>query len=116
MGLGKEGKPKKTMGHLSEWNSLVAEVRKETGKSLKYTLVYIKQNNFYKKKGTTEKVKPTVKQPRTTKEGGSSGGILINEVVKERVAGDVKAEPRATGGVPSLRIPKTRPRNIVPIK
>ena len=43
VGLGKEGKPKKSMAHLSEWNSLVAKVRQETGKSLKDTLKYIKE-------------------------------------------------------------------------
>jgi hypothetical protein len=55
----------------------------QTGKSLKDTLKHIKENNLYKKKGETKK--PTVKRPRkqTTKEGGSSGGILIQEVVDE---------------------------------
>jgi hypothetical protein len=37
VGLGKEVKPKRTMGHLSEWNELVKKVRAETGKSLKDT-------------------------------------------------------------------------------
>ena len=64
VGLGKEGKPKRSMAHLSEWNSLVAKVRQETGKRLKDTLKYIKDNNLYKKKGTTEKAKPTAKRPR----------------------------------------------------
>jgi hypothetical protein len=41
------------MGHLSEWNELVKKVRAETGKSLKDTLTYIKQNNLYKKKANT---------------------------------------------------------------
>jgi predicted lipoprotein with Yx(FWY)xxD motif len=151
VGLGKEGKPKRTMAHLSEWNSLVAKVRQETGKSLKDTLKYIKENNLYKKKGKTtttakktkkgylswtkEEVKPRPpveppkpeelpkaegagksikRKPRKT--GGSSGGPLINEVVKERVKGDVVAEPRATGGLPSLKVPKTRAKRILAIK
>jgi hypothetical protein len=143
------------MVHLSEWNSLVAKVRQETGTSLKDTLEYIKQNNLYKKKGKTtttakktkkgylswakEEVKPRAqntmpvelpkpeelpkaegagksikRKPRKT--GGSSGGILINEVVKERVKGDVVAEPRATGGVPPLKIPKRRAKRITKTK
>ena len=40
VGLGKEGKPKKSMAHSSEWNSLVAKVRQEKGLSLKDTLKY----------------------------------------------------------------------------
>ena len=53
------------------------------------------------------------KKPRKTKEGGSSGGILINEVVRERVKGDVVAEPRQEGGVPSLKVAKQSP-SVVP--
>jgi hypothetical protein len=113
VGLGKEGKPKRNMAHLSEWNALVTKVRQETGKSLKDTLTYIKQNNLYKKKGETKQ--PTVKRPRKTKEGGSSGGILIKEVVDERTKGDVVAVPRETGGVPSMKVPKTRAKRIAKI-
>ena len=58
VGLGKEGKPKKSMTHLSEWNELVKKVRAETGKSLKDTLKHIKENNLYKKKGKTTKEPP----------------------------------------------------------
>jgi hypothetical protein len=42
LGLGKEKKP-------NEWNTLVAKVRKETGKSLKDTLKHIKENNLISK-------------------------------------------------------------------
>ena len=52
---------------------------------------------------------------KKTKAGGSSGGLLINEVVKERVKGDVIAEPRATGGVPSLKVPRTRAKRVTKI-
>ena len=57
VGLGKEGKPKRTVAHLSEWNAFVKKTREETGKSLKDTLTYIKQNNLYKKKGAPEQAK-----------------------------------------------------------
>ena len=65
VGLGKEGKPKKSMAHLSAWNELVKKVKAETGKSLKDTLKHIKEHNLYKKKGASEQAKPpTVKRPR----------------------------------------------------
>jgi hypothetical protein len=77
VGLGKTEKPKRTVAHLSEWNSFVKKVRVETGKSLKDTLKYIKDHNLYKRKGEAAKAEPQkVKKPRKTKEGGSSGGIL----------------------------------------
>jgi hypothetical protein len=114
VGLGKEGKPKRNMAHLSEWNALVAKVRQETGKSLKDTLKHIKENNLYKKKEGGAK-QPTVKRPRKTREGGSSGGILINEVVDARTKGDLKAEPQVTGGVPSMKVPKTRAKRIAKV-
>ena len=44
--LGKEEKP-------TEWNTLVAKVRKEKGLSLKETLKHIKEHNLYTKKGKT---------------------------------------------------------------
>jgi len=110
VGLGKEGKPKRNVAHLSEWNTFVKKVREEKGMTLKDTLKYIKENNLYKKKGETKK--PTVKRPRKTKEGGSSGGILINEVVEARTKGDVVAAPRETGGVPSMKVPKARAKRI----
>ena len=50
VGLGKGGKPKRTVAHLSEWNNFVKKTREETGKSFKDTLKYIKENNLYKKK------------------------------------------------------------------
>jgi hypothetical protein len=80
-------------------------------------LKYIKDYNLYKRKGEAAKAEPQkVKKPRKTKEGGSSGGILINEVAKARTSGDVIAEPRATGGVPSMKVPKTRAKKVVPVK
>jgi len=112
VGLGKEGGAKKSMGHLSEWNAFVKKTKAATGKSLKDTLKHIKEHNLYKRKGETAKP-TTTKRTRKTKKGGASGGILINEVVKERTAGDVVAEPRATGGVPSMRVPKARAKRIV---
>jgi hypothetical protein len=110
VGLGKGDKPKRTVAHLSEWNAFVKKTREETGKSLKDTLKHIKEHNLYKKKGSDAKpeVKTTVKRPRKTREGGSSGGILIDEVVKARTKGDVVAVPRSEGGLPSLRVPKAR--------
>jgi hypothetical protein len=157
LGLGKSGKPKRTVAHLSEWNSFVKKTREETGKSLKDTLKYIKENNLYKKKGKatttakksraprppsamaprpwaegvikpkeskTDDVKPEdtkiegsgyhkTKKPRKTKEGGSSGGILINEVVEARSKGDVVPATRVEGGVPSLKVPKARAKKIL---
>ena len=43
LGLGKEKKP-------TEWNTLVAKVRKEKGLSLKETLKYIREYNLYTKR------------------------------------------------------------------
>jgi hypothetical protein len=114
VGLGKEGKPKRTVAHLSAWNEFVKKTREETGKSLKDTLKYIKEHNLYKRKGETVKAEPQkVKKPRKIKEGGSSGGILINEVAKARTKGDVSAEPRVTGAIPSMKVPKARAKRIV---
>jgi hypothetical protein len=53
------------------------------------------------------------KKPRKTKEGGSSGGILINEVVEARLKGDVRGEPRKTGGIPSMKVPKARAKKML---
>ena len=44
VGLGKEKKEKKTRKP-SEWNALVAKIKKETGKSLKDTMIHIRENN-----------------------------------------------------------------------
>ena len=63
LGLGKEKKP-------SEWNTLVAKVRKETGKSLKDTLKHIKENNLYKKKKKT-KNDGTTRTPYTNKKSNT---------------------------------------------
>ena len=54
------------------------------------------------------------KKPRKTKEGGSSGGILINEVVKARTKGDVVAEPRVDGGIPSMKMPSMKASKTLP--
>ena len=144
VGLGKEGKPKRTVAHLSEWNAFAKKTREETGKSLKDTLKYIKEKNLYKKKGNATKgllswskevVKPRpknvkleeppktegagkhrAKRPRKTKEGGSSGGILINERAEAQLKGDVSAEPRVNASVPSMKVPRTRTKKIAPIK
>jgi hypothetical protein len=114
IGLGKGDKPKRTVAHLSEWNSFVKKTREETGKSLKDTLKYIKENNLYKRKGATTKPETqTVKRTRKTKEGGSSGGILIKEVVDARTKGDVGAEARQEGGLPSMKIPKARAKKML---
>jgi hypothetical protein len=69
---------------------------------------------LYKRKGDTAKP-ATTKRPRKTKEGGSSGSILIKEVVDARTKGDLKAEPQVTGGVPSLKAPKARAKRITKI-
>jgi hypothetical protein len=89
--------------------SLVKKVRAETGKSLKDTLEYIKQNNLYKKKGATEKAKPNSKtRQEKLRKGVLLEAFLIGEVVDERTKGDVVAVPRETGGIPSMRVPKAR--------
>ena len=77
--------------------------------SLKDTLKYIKENNLYKRKGTTAVPEPQKpKRTRRTKEGG----VLIDERAEAQLQGDVKAEPRATGGVPSMKLSKPRPRRV----
>ena len=53
------------------------------------------------------------KKPRKTKEGGSSGGPLINEIVEARLKGDVRGEPRKTGGIPSMKVPKARAKQAI---
>ena len=60
--------------------------------SLKDTLKYTEENNLYKRKGTKPAKKPTAKRPRKTKDGGSSGGILINERANAQLKGDVSAD------------------------
>jgi len=83
LGLGKEKKP-------SEWNTLVAKVRKETGKSLKDTLKHIKENNLYQKK-------------TKTKTGGSARFPLTDESVNATVRPAIIPETRKTGNVKSLK-------------
>jgi hypothetical protein len=59
--------------------------------------------------------KTRTKRTRKTKEGGSSGGILIAERAEAQLQGDVRAEPRVTGGIPCMKVPKTRPKRITKI-
>ena len=83
LGLGKEKKP-------SEWNTLVAKVRKETGKSLKDTLKHIKENNLYQKK-------------TKTKTGSGARFPLTDESVNATVRPAIIPETRKTGNVKSLK-------------
>jgi len=41
--------------------------------------------------------------------------LLINEVVKERVKGDVVVEPRVSGAIPSMKVPTARAKRITKI-
>ena len=79
VGLGKEGKPKRTVAHLSEWNELVKKVRQEKGLSLKDTLKYIKEHNLYKKKAATEK--PKKPRKKLKKEVAVVGFLLTSELM-----------------------------------
>ena len=38
---------------------------------------------------------------------------MINEVVEARVKGDVRGEPRQTGGIPSMKVPKARAKKAI---
>lgn len=97
------GKKPRSMGHLSVWNEFVKKTRIETGKNLKDTLKYIKEHNLYKK-GQSVSVAAAAPKRRVAKKaaGGSASFPLIKETVEAR-AGDLQPEPRAEGGVPSLR-------------
>ena len=86
LGLGKEKKAKQP----SEWNTLVAKVRQETGKTLKDTLKHIKENNLYQKK-------------TKTKTGGSARFPLTDESVNATVRPAIIPETRKTGNVKSLK-------------
>ena len=79
LGLGK--KP-------TEWNTLVAKVRKEKGLSLKETLKYIKEHNLYTKKGKT---------------GGSARLPLMPESVEANLKDMMPPTTQAVGNVKSLK-------------
>ena len=81
LGLGKEKKP-------TEWNTLVAKVRKEKGLSLKETLKYIKEHNLYTKKGKT---------------GGSARLPLMTESVEANLRNVMPPTMQAVGNVKSLK-------------
>ena len=80
LGLGKEKKP-------TEWNTLVAKVRKEKGLSLKETLKYIKEHNLYTKKGKT---------------GGSARIPLSDESVAANLRDVMPPSMQTVGNVKSL--------------
>ena len=79
LGLGK--KP-------TEWNTLVAKVRKEKGLSLKETLKYIKEHNLYTKKG---------------KNGGSARLPLTDESVAANIRDVMPPSMQTVGNVKSLK-------------
>ena len=79
LGLGK--KP-------TEWNTLVAKVRKEKGLNLKETLKYIKEHNLYQKKGKT---------------GGSAILPLMTESVEANLRDVMPPTTQAVGNVKSLK-------------
>ena len=81
LGLGKEKKP-------TEWNTLVAKVRKEKGLSLKETLKYIKEHNLYTKKGKT---------------GGSARLPLTDESVAANLRDMMPPSMQTVGNVKSLK-------------
>ena len=86
LGLGKEKKAKQP----SEWNTLVAKVRQETGKTLKDTLKHIKENNLYQKKEKTKTV-------------GSARFPFSDQTVNATVRPAIIPETRKTGNVKSLK-------------
>ena len=81
LGLGK--KP-------TEWNTLVAKVRKEKGLTLKETLKHIKEHNLYQKKGKS-------------KTGGSSRLPLMTESVDANLRDVMPPTTQAVGNVKSLK-------------
>ena len=86
VGLGKEKKAKQP----SEWNTLVAKVRQETGKTLKDTLKHIKENNLYQKK-------------TKTKTGSGARFPFSDQTVNATVRPAIIPETRKTGNVKSLK-------------
>ena len=81
LGLGTEKKP-------TEWNTLVAKVRKEKGLTLKETLKYIKEHNLYTKKGKT---------------GGSARMPLTDESVSANLKDMMPPSTQTVGNVKSLK-------------
>ena len=83
LGLGKERKP-------SEWNSLVAKIRKEHGLSLKDAMIHIKNKNLYEKK-------------TKTKTGGAARFPLSDASVNANLRPAIVPSTRMTGNVKSLK-------------
>ena len=79
LGLGKQP---------TQWNTLVAKVRKEKGLSLKETLKYIKEHNLYTKKGKT---------------GGSARLPLTDESVAANLRNTMPPSTQTIGNVKSLK-------------
>ena len=74
----------------TEWNTLVAKVRKETGLSLKETLKHIKEHNLYTKKGKG-------------KSGGSARLPLMDESVAANLRDVMPPTTPEVGNVKSLK-------------
>ena len=74
----------------TEWNTLVAKVRKEKGLSLKETLKYIKEHNLYTKKGKG-------------KSGGSARLPLMTESVEANLRDVMPPTTQVVGIVKSLK-------------
>ena len=72
----------------TEWNTLVANVRKEEGLSLTETLKYIKEHNLYTKKGKT---------------GGSARLPLMDESVAANLRDVMPPTTQEVGNVKSLK-------------
>ena len=72
----------------TEWNTLVAKVRKGKGLTLKETLKYIKEHNLYTKKGKT---------------GGSARLPLTDESVEANLRDVMPPTTQAVGNVKSLK-------------
>ena len=83
VGLGKERKP-------SEWNTIVAKLRKEHGSSSTYAMIHIKNNNLYQKK-------------TKTKTGGAARLPLTDASVNANIRPAIVPETRKTGNVKSLK-------------
>ena len=81
LGLGEEKRP-------TEWNTLVAKVRKDKGLALKETLEYIKEDNIYTKKGKT---------------GGSARLPLTEESVAANLRDVMPPTMQTVGNVKSLK-------------
>ena len=88
VGFGKEKKAKQP----TEWNTLVAKVRKETSKSLKDTLKHISEHNLYQRKTKAK-----------TKTGSGARFPLTDEAVNATIRPAIIPETRKTGNVKSLK-------------